>query len=66
MSLEFTLTTVEQMESDTARLKETAEKVGIDVWQDRVKNQTPHCGFGEKGICCRICAIVPLSPTDNG
>ena len=46
MSLEFTLTTVEQMEADTARLKETAEKVGIDVWQDRVKNQTPHCGFG--------------------
>ena len=63
MSLEFTLTTVEQMEADTARLKETAEKVGIDVWQDRVKNQTPHCGFGEKGICCRICAMGPCRIT---
>ena len=63
MSLEFTVTTVEQMEADTARLKETAEKVGVDVWQDRVKNQTPHCGFGEKGICCRICTMGPCRIT---
>ena len=64
MSEEFLTTTVEQMEADTARLHETAEKVGIDTWQDRVKNQTPHCGFGEKGICCRICSMGPcrISP----
>ncbi len=63
MSLEFEVTTVEQMEADTARLYETAQKVGIDVWQDRVKNQTPHCGFGEKGICCRICTMGPCRIT---
>ena len=63
MSEEFRSTTVEQMEADTARLHETAEKVGIDTWQDRVKNQTPHCGFGEKGICCRICAMGPCRIT---
>ena len=63
MDLEYKLTTVEQMEADTARLHETAEKVGIDTWQDRVKNQTPHCGFGEKGICCRICAMGPCRIT---
>lgn len=63
MSLEFKVTTVEQMEADTARLKQTAEKVGIDVWQDRVKNQTPHCGFGEKGICCRVCTMGPCRIT---
>ena len=64
MSEEFLTTTVEQMEADTARLHETAVKVGIDTWQDRVKNQTPHCGFGEKGICCRICSMGPcrISP----
>ncbi|MCQ2438841.1 MAG: anaerobic carbon-monoxide dehydrogenase catalytic subunit [Oscillospiraceae bacterium] len=64
MSEVFQMTTVEQMEADTARLHETAVKVGIDVWQDRVKNQTPHCGFGEKGICCRICSMGPcrISP----
>ncbi len=64
MSEVFQTTTVEQMEADTARLYETAVKVGMDVWQDRVKNQTPHCGFGEKGICCRICSMGPcrISP----
>jgi len=63
MSDEFRETTVEQMEADTARLHETAVAVGIDTWQDRVANQTPHCGFGEKGICCRICAMGPCRIT---
>ncbi|MBQ1891303.1 MAG: anaerobic carbon-monoxide dehydrogenase catalytic subunit, partial [Firmicutes bacterium] len=36
---------------------------GVDTWQDRVKNQMPHCGFGEKGICCRICAMGPCRIT---
>ena len=49
MSEEFKSTTVETMEADQARLLETAAKVGIDTWVQRVKNQTPHCGFGEKG-----------------
>ena len=64
MSEVFQSTTVEQMEADSARLHETAEKLGIDTWQDRVKNQTPHCGFGEKGVCCRICSMGPcrISP----
>ena len=63
MTNEFQSTTVEQMESDAARLHETAEKVNIDTWQDRVKAQTPHCGFGEKGICCRICSMGPCRIT---
>lgn len=65
MSEEFVLTSIEQMEADSARLYETAQQVGIDTWQDRVKNQTPHCLFGEKGICCRICSMGPcrITPT---
>jgi carbon-monoxide dehydrogenase catalytic subunit len=47
-----TLTTVEQMEADTARLKETACAVCAETWEDRSKNQTPHCKFGEDGVCC--------------
>jgi len=47
------LTTVEEMEAATARLLETGAKVGADAWQLRVKNQTPHCKFGEQGVCCR-------------
>ena len=54
---EFKLTTVEEFEAATARLLETGAKVGADAWQIRAKNQTPHCKFGEQGICCRICAM---------
>ena len=56
---EFKLTTVEELEAATARLLETAEKVGADTWQLRVKQQTPHCKFGETGVCCRICTMGP-------
>ena len=43
------LTTIEEMEAATNSLLENAQKVGADTWQQRVKNQTPHCGFGESG-----------------
>ena len=60
---EFKLTTVEEFEAATARLLETGAKVGADAWQIRAKNQTPHCKFGEQGICCRICAMGPCRIT---
>lgn len=60
---DFKLTTVEEMEAATARLLETGAKVGADAWQIRVKNQTPHCKFGEQGICCRICSMGPCRIT---
>ena len=56
-------TTVEDMEAATNSLLETAQKVGADTWQQRVKNQTPHCGFGEAGTCCRICSMGPCRIT---
>ena len=56
-------TTVEEMEAATNALLETANKVGADTWQQRVKNQTPHCGFGEGGTCCRICSMGPCRIT---
>lgn len=60
---EFKLTTVEEMEAATERLLETGAKVGADAWQYRVKNQTPHCKFGEQGVCCRICSMGPCRIT---
>ena len=60
---DFKLTTVEEFEAGTARLLETGAKVGADAWQFRVKNQTPHCKFGEQGICCRICSMGPCRIT---
>ena len=59
----FKLTSVEEMEAATNRLLETGQKVGADAWQYRVKNQTPHCKFGEQGICCRICSMGPCRIT---
>lgn len=59
----FKLTTVEEMEAATNKLLETGAKVGADAWQYRVKNQTPHCKFGEQGICCRICSMGPCRIT---
>ena len=56
-------TTVEEMEAATNRLLETGAKVGADSWQQRVKNQTPHCKFGEEGICCKICSMGPCRIT---
>ena len=60
---EFKLTTVEEFEAATERLLETGAKVGADSWQMRVKNQTPHCKFGESGACCRICSMGPCRIT---
>ena len=60
---EFKLTTVEEFEAATARLLETGAKVGADAGQFRVKNQTPHCKFGEEGVCCRICTMGPCRIT---
>ena len=57
------LITVDQMEEATSSLLETGAKVGADSWQQRVKNQTPHCGFGEAGTCCRICSMGPCRIT---
>ena len=51
------------MEAATNSLLETAQKVGADTWQQRSKNQTPHCGFGEAGTCCRICSMGPCRIT---
>ena len=56
----FKLTTIEEFEDATERLLETGKRAGVDSWQMRVKNQTPHVKFGEQGICCRICSsFVP-------
>ena len=59
----FKLATIEEFEQATERLLETGKLVGADSWQMRVKNQTPHCKFGEQGVCCRICSMGPCRIT---
>lgn len=57
------LYTHEELEVEYAKLQEVAEKKGASTWQMRVKQQTPHCKFGEQGICCRICSMGPCRIT---
>ncbi len=57
------LITVEEMEAATQKLLELGSQAGADSWQQRVKNQTPHCKFGEEGTCCRICSMGPCRIT---
>jgi carbon-monoxide dehydrogenase catalytic subunit len=57
------MTTIEQMEAVTAQLKERACAVCAETWEDRNKKQTPHCKFGEDGICCKNCSMGPCRIT---
>lgn len=36
-----------------------AEREGVETAFDRYKKQQPQCGFGELGVCCRICLQGP-------
>ena len=36
-----------------------AERDGVETAWDRLGQQTPHCRFGETGVCCRICTMGP-------
>jgi carbon-monoxide dehydrogenase catalytic subunit len=59
-------TTIEQMEEVTAKLKERAVAAGAETWEDRTKTQTPHCKFGEDGICCKNCSMGPCRVSPKG
>ena len=40
----------------------------MDICWDRLDEQSPQCGFGQLGICCRICAMGPcqIDPFGKG
>ncbi|KNZ69747.1 carbon-monoxide dehydrogenase, catalytic subunit [Thermincola ferriacetica] len=44
------------------------KEAGLDTVWDRFKSMQPQCGFGELGICCRICWKGPcrIDPFGNG
>ena len=39
-------------------IEQMAEAGQQNVW-DRLEAQSPQCGFGKQGICCRICTMGP-------
>ena len=40
----------------------------LDTCWDRTDSQMPQCGFGQLGVCCRICAMGPcqIDPIGDG
>jgi len=44
---------------DATRMLHKAEKDGVETAWDRLLQQSPHCQFGESGVCCRICTMGP-------
>jgi carbon-monoxide dehydrogenase catalytic subunit len=57
------ITTVEKTEEASAKLRELACAACAETWEDRNKKQSPHCKFGEDGVCCRICSMGPCRIT---
>ncbi|ARE86793.1 anaerobic carbon-monoxide dehydrogenase catalytic subunit [Clostridium formicaceticum] len=49
------------------QLIKKAEQEGIETMWDRKKAMKTPCGFGEQGVCCRICAMGPcrVSPVEG-
>jgi len=50
------------------KMLEEAEKQNIKTAWDRYDSQQPQCGFGQLGICCRICNMGPcrIDPFGEG
>ena len=50
------------------KMLEEAEKQNIQTAWDRYDSQQPQCGFGQLGICCRICNMGPcrIDPFGEG
>ena len=57
------LTTIEEMETASAKLHEIAVSKGTGTWEDRKATQKPQCKFGDDGVCCRICSMGPCRIT---
>ena len=52
---------VEEMSiwKDAHQMINKARRDGVETAWDRLVQQTPHCKFGESGVCCRICTMGP-------
>ncbi|MCM8781569.1 MAG: anaerobic carbon-monoxide dehydrogenase catalytic subunit [Candidatus Omnitrophica bacterium] len=50
------------------RLQDITKAYGVDTVWEREDAQTPHCGFGELGLCCKNCNLGPcrIDPFGEG
>ncbi|MFZ9024339.1 MAG: anaerobic carbon-monoxide dehydrogenase catalytic subunit [Anaerohalosphaeraceae bacterium] len=45
------------------KMIEHMSEAGIENAWDRLDQQSPQCGFGKSGVCCRICSMGPCRIT---
>jgi len=52
----------------TVRMLDAAAAAGLSVAWDRQEVMEPQCGFGQLGICCRVCTMGPcrIDPFGEG
>ncbi len=55
------------IDSSVHKMLDRAEQLNIETAWDRYEKMQPECGFGQLGICCRICNMGPcrISPFDD-
>jgi carbon-monoxide dehydrogenase catalytic subunit len=56
------------IDSTVNKLIERAAGEGVETVWDRSDQQKARCGFGEQGLCCRLCYMGPcrISPKEKG
>lgn len=56
------------MDDATQEMLKITDAAGVETAFDRFVAQQPQCGFGQMGVCCRICAMGPcrVDPFGNG
>ncbi|MGD8398161.1 MAG: anaerobic carbon-monoxide dehydrogenase catalytic subunit [Anaerolineae bacterium] len=47
------------MDTASQYMLRVADKKGYETAWDRFEAQSPHCGYGELGLCCRHCTMGP-------
>ena len=51
---------------DARAMLAKARADGVETAWDRLQQQTPHCNFGEGGVCCRNCVMGPCRISKKG
>ena len=61
-------TKVKSVDTASQRMIDEAKLKNIEIVWDRYDIMQPQCGFGELGICCRICNMGPcrIDPFGEG
>ncbi len=50
----------------TDQLITLASETNVPISWDRLEEQSPQCGFGTLGVCCRICSMGPCQTDPSG